>query len=107
MVVPSPGGVALLGIAHRSIRINYVHNLRKRKWFKPLSVSIKTLGDWIQVKRQEKNLSPCHLAEKMGIATTLVQSWENGTYEPDADQIQMLNSILKFDAVIDLPSPRQ
>src|SRR5262245_28295151 len=33
--------VALLGIAQRSIRIAYVHNLRKRKWFNPLSASTK------------------------------------------------------------------
>jgi ribosome-binding protein aMBF1 (putative translation factor) len=83
-----------LGIAHRSIRIPYVHNLRKRKWFKSLPASIKTLDNWIQVKRQEKNLSPYQLAAKMGIATALAQSWEDGKCEPDQRQRKVLYAVL-------------
>ena len=82
-----------MGIAHRSIRILHEHKLRKRKWFKPLPASIKTLGDWIKVKRQEKKLSPYHLAAKMGIATALVQSWETGASEPNDGQRQMLRAV--------------
>ena len=96
------GRVALLGIAHRSIRIPFVHELRKRKWFKSLPASIKTLGEWIQVRRQEKKLSPYHLAGKMGIATALVQSCETGECEPDQGQRQMLDSIFGSDSI----SPR-
>jgi DNA-binding transcriptional regulator YiaG len=87
-----------LGIAHRSIRIAYVHKLRRRKWFKPLPASIKTLAEWIQVKRREKNLSPYHLATKMGIATTLVQSWETGICQPDGHQRQVLCGIFGCDS---------
>jgi DNA-binding transcriptional regulator YiaG len=76
----------LLGIAQRQIRINYAQKSRKQQQSKSLPDSIKTIGDWIQVKRQEKNLSPYHLATKMGIATALVRSWENGTSRPDNRQ---------------------
>jgi hypothetical protein len=40
---------------------------------KPLPVSIKTISDWIQIKRMEKNLTPYQLSAKMGIATALVR----------------------------------
>jgi len=61
---------------------------------KPLPISAKALGEWIQVQRQQKKLSPFHLAAKMGIATALVHSWENGTCEPNERQRQILKNIL-------------
>jgi ribosome-binding protein aMBF1 (putative translation factor) len=89
-----------LGIAQRQIRINYAQNQRKRKQPKRLPTSIKTIGDLIQVKRIEKNLSPCHLAAKMGIATALVRSWEDGTTQPNNRQLEVLENLLGFDAGI-------
>jgi DNA-binding transcriptional regulator YiaG len=53
-------------------------------------VNIKTIADWIKVKRMEKNLTPGHLAAKMGIATVLVRSWESGASQPDSKQLQDL-----------------
>ena len=64
MILPLLRRVALLGIAQRQIRIKYAQNSRKQQRSKPLPASIQTIGDWIQVKRMEKNLSPCHLAAK-------------------------------------------
>jgi ribosome-binding protein aMBF1 (putative translation factor) len=73
----------------------------KQKAFKPLSASIKTLAEWIQVERLEKGLAPYHLAEKMGIASALVKSWESGECEPDQRQRQMLCSV--FGSVYPIP----
>ena len=84
------GRVALLGIAQRSISIKYAHISRNRKQAKALSVNIKTIAGWIKVKRTEKNLTPGHLAAKMGIATVLVRSWESGASQPDSKQLQDL-----------------
>jgi ribosome-binding protein aMBF1 (putative translation factor) len=92
-----------LGIAQRQIRINYVHNSRKQQRSKPLPASIKTIGDWIQVKRMKKNLTPGHLAAKMGIATALVRSWEDGTTQPNNQQLAVLYKLLEFNA--GRPSP--
>jgi ribosome-binding protein aMBF1 (putative translation factor) len=89
-----------LGIAQRQIRIKFSHKLRKCQRSKPLPTSINTLGDWIQVKRMEKNLSPCHLAAKMGVATALVRSWENGTTQPNNRQLEVLANLLGFDTGI-------
>jgi DNA-binding transcriptional regulator YiaG len=84
-----------LAFAQRQIRIKYVQKLRKQQRSKSLPVSIKTVGDWIQVKRQEKNLSPCHLAAKMGVATALICSWENGTAQPDNRQLELIKQAIQ------------
>jgi ribosome-binding protein aMBF1 (putative translation factor) len=86
-----------LGITQRQIRIKYAQNSRKQQRSKPLPTSIKTVGNWIQVKRQEKNLTPGHLALKMGIATALVRSWEDDTIQPDNQQLEVLANLLGFD----------
>lgn len=44
----------------------------------------------------EKNLTPSHLAAKMGIATTLVRSWEDGSSQPESKQLQDLANYLGF-----------
>jgi ribosome-binding protein aMBF1 (putative translation factor) len=87
-----------LGIAQRRISIKYTHKLRKQQRAKPLPVSIQTIGDWIQVKRMAKNLTACHLAAKMGIATALVHSWEDGTRQPDRRQLKVLENLLAVEA---------
>jgi len=71
-----------LGIAQRTIRIKYAKKSRKDPMVKPLPESIKTIADWIQVKRMEKNLTHCHLAAKMGVATSLICSWESSIRQP-------------------------
>jgi DNA-binding transcriptional regulator YiaG len=79
--------VALLCIAQRQISVKFSHKLRKQNHAKPLPESVKTISDWIQVKRHEKNLTAGHLAAKMGIATALVQAWESGTSQPNDRQL--------------------
>jgi ribosome-binding protein aMBF1 (putative translation factor) len=88
-----------LGIAQRQIRIKYAQNSRKQQRPKPLPASVKTIGDWIQVKRMEKNLTPSHLAAKMGIATALVRSWEDGNAQPNRQQFETLIALLGFKIV--------
>jgi len=63
-----------------------------------LPFNIKTAGDWLKVKRLEKNLTPGHVAAKMGIATSLFCSWESCTRMPDIHQIKLLATILGFNA---------
>ena len=81
-----------------------------------LGLNIKTTGDWIKFKRIEKNLTPGRVAAKMGIATSLICSWENCTQQPDNQQLEALSSVLGFDAkdfkthtsnFMNLPSPRR
>jgi ribosome-binding protein aMBF1 (putative translation factor) len=62
-----------------------------------LPVSIKTIADWIVIKRCEKNFTSGHLALKMGIATSLVLAWEAGTGQPNEQQLEVLVKVLGFD----------
>jgi len=85
-----------LGIAQRRIAIKYAQKLGNWNQHKPLVQSIKTIGDWIQVKRTEKNLTSGHVAGKMGIATALVLAWEGGSSQPNDRQLKTLMNL--FDA---------
>ena len=75
--------------------------MRKENHAKPLLESIKTVADWIQVKRHEKNLTHGQLAAKMGIATSLILSWEGGNSQPDSQQMKVLASLFGYDADFD------
>jgi len=93
----SLGRVALLGNAQRQSRANYQVNSRYRNQSKTLSMNIKTTGDWLKFKRIAKNLTPSHVAMKMGIATSLVYSLESSLCQPDSQQLKSLAQILEFD----------
>jgi transcriptional regulator with XRE-family HTH domain len=56
-------------------------------------MNIKTTGDWLKVKRIAKNLTPSHVAMKMGI----VYSLEGSLWQPDSQQLKSLAQILEFD----------
>jgi DNA-binding transcriptional regulator YiaG len=54
----------------------------------------KTLGDLIQVKRNEKRLTLPQLAEKMGIAPAVVRAWEDNSTRPNDQQLAELSGLL-------------
>jgi len=58
------------------------------KRYNVLKLNMKTAGDWLKVKRMEKNLTLGHVAAKMGIAISLVCSWESNTRVPDSQQLK-------------------
>ena len=95
--VLSWGRVLVLGIAQRTIRVSRAHIPTDRQPRKPLPLSIQTLGDLIQVKRYEKNLTLRQLAQKMGIANASVKAWEEGSCSPDSEQIVELMNYLGFE----------
>jgi DNA-binding transcriptional regulator YiaG len=86
-----------LGIAQRTIRVKFGVKPKKFSKFNPLPVNIKTIGDMIRVRRQAKNLTPGHLALKMGIISSAVCSWEDGDARPNDWQLELLARILAFD----------
>jgi transcriptional regulator with XRE-family HTH domain len=53
---------------------------------------------WIQARRIEKNMTLGHLAEKMGIARTLVRALEEGSKEPDQKHLEIMAKIFGIDA---------
>ena len=101
--VLSLGRVVLLGIAQRQVRVSRSHIPAKRNSRKPLPTSVKTLGDLIHIKRYEKRLTRQQLAEKMGIAHTLIRAWERGASQPSEQQMEQLRKLLADALRLDLP----
>lgn len=86
----------MLGIAQRTIQVSCTHIPSDRKPRKSLPASIKMLGDLIQIKRYEKKLTLWQLAQKMGITTASARAWEDGTGQPNDQQIALLTKHLGF-----------
>ena len=83
-----------MGIAERQIHVKFNQKQPQRKRSKPLPDNIQTIGDWIRIRRTEKNLTSGHVALKMGIADSVVRSWDDSSSEPNKEQIKNLISIL-------------
>lgn len=49
-----------------------------------------TIGNFIEKKRKEQNLTQAQLAEKLGVSNKTVSKWENGKCMPDYGVIQLL-----------------
>ena len=48
------------------------------------------IGNFIETKRKEQNLTQAQLAEKLGVSNKTVSKWENGKCMPDYGVIQPL-----------------
>jgi ribosome-binding protein aMBF1 (putative translation factor) len=55
---------------------------------------VKTIGDWLAVKLHEHGMASSHLAFKMGIASSVVNAWKDGTTIPKAYHIRDMVRIL-------------
>ena len=71
--------------------------MKKKKHVIALEAKAKTVGDWLKIKRPAKNLTPGHVAEKMGIAASVILAWEGGISTPNEQQWQTLSNLLSFD----------
>jgi DNA-binding transcriptional regulator YiaG len=58
-----------------------------------LPANAQTIGNRIRIRRTEKNLTSGHLAFKMGIADCIVRSWEDGSNQPNSQQLKELTDI--------------
>ena len=91
-----------MALAQRQIRVSRADIPVNRQRRKHIPSIIATLGDYIQAKGYEKGLHPYQIADKMGIAASLVSAWESGKSTPDKTQLQMLRDLLSFDSGVDL-----
>ena len=87
-----------MGITQRQIQVKVPANLGNQKRANALKTNMKSAGDWLKVKRLEKNLTSGQVAAKMGIATSLVCAWEGNTQQPDNHQLKVLASVLNFNS---------
>ena len=94
-----------MGIAERTVRVEFAGNHSNLKLAKALKMSVKTLGDWLKVKRLERNLTPGRVAAKMGITCSVVRAWESDEVRPSDAHLARLAEVLGF-AVADVPKDR-
>ena len=87
-----------MGIAQRTIHIKFSQRQAQHNRFNQLQSNHLTIGDWIKVKRTEKNITSGHVAAKMGIPHAVVRSWEAGECRADCHQLNDLAKILGIDA---------
>ena len=66
--------MALLGIAQKTILVKYPANIRDQKRTEVLKLNIKTVGDWIKVKRIEKNLMLGQYLN-LGVSDATIEKW--------------------------------
>jgi ribosome-binding protein aMBF1 (putative translation factor) len=92
-----------LGIAGRSITVKFTSNQKEIRCLKPSKNNANSIGGWIQLKRIKRNLTPGHLAAKMGIAAALVCAWEGDLEKPDEQQIKGLAKIFGCDLPFESP----
>jgi len=83
-----------LGFAYRHISLKFESKGVSKCEQNRLPARVKTIADWIRVKRDEKRIARYHIALKMGIATPLVGAWESGISRPDAQQMRVLIEML-------------
>ncbi|MEO0990388.1 MAG: helix-turn-helix domain-containing protein [Pseudomonadota bacterium] len=58
------------------------------------SADSTTFGDRLAGAREAVGLSQAGLAQRLGVKTKTIQSWENDTSEPRANKLQMLSGVL-------------
>ena len=93
--IPSPSGrVALLDIAHRTVRAARSQIATRGRPRKSLPTAIKTLGDRIQVRRFELGLLQSELAAKLKVPISLLQAWEEDVQDPAPDHWNKLDNVL-------------
>jgi len=85
---------ALLGISQRTITIQYQALTPRKPSRKLIPVEVKTLGDWLQIKRIEANLSQAEVAQRMGVGDKHVRAWEHDQLVPTETEWIALSKIL-------------
>ena len=83
-----------MGFAYRTISVKFAPKAKRPSQLKPPPASVKSIGDWIQIKLHEHDMAPHQLGFKMGIAALVVNAWKDGTTRPKPCQIRDMVKIL-------------
>ena len=86
----------LLGIAHRTVQVNFVHFKQRFSPRKLIPVNTKTTGDYLLLKRIEADLSQTELAVKASVTVRKVKAWEHDQIIPMEAEWQALAPVLNL-----------
>jgi DNA-binding transcriptional regulator YiaG len=87
----------LLGIAQRTVVVDFDHSKERYSRRKVIPVNPKTLGDHLHLKRIAADLSQSEVAQKTGVSVRMVRKWEYGLACPTEEHWQTLKLILRMD----------
>jgi hypothetical protein len=83
-----------LGIAQRTVEVEYSDFKQRFSPRKPIPTEVKTLGDYLLLKRVKANLSQPELALKTGYTVRRIKMWEYDRLIPAATEWEVLRGIL-------------
>jgi DNA-binding transcriptional regulator YiaG len=89
----------LLGNAHRTVHVKFNHFKQRFSARKLIPVNVKSLGDYLLLKRIEADLSQPELALKSGTSVRKVKAWEHDHITPTEAEWQVLAGILRLDSI--------
>jgi DNA-binding transcriptional regulator YiaG len=87
----------LLGITHRTkvVKISHFQRYSPRKL---IPINVKSLGDYLLLKRIEANLSQPELAVKSAVSVRKVKAWEHDQLVPTEAEWQTLVTVLMLES---------
>lgn len=87
----------LLGIAHRTkvVKNSHIQRFSPRKL---IPVNVKSLGDYLLLKRIEANLSQPELALKLAVTVRKIKAWEHDKLVPTKAEWQVLATVLALES---------
>jgi DNA-binding transcriptional regulator YiaG len=94
----------LLGIAQRTVLVDYADFKQRFSPRKPIPTEVKTLGDYLLLKRVKADLSQPELALKTGYTVRKIKMWEHDRLIPTATEWKVLSPILNLGEVM-RPTP--
>jgi DNA-binding transcriptional regulator YiaG len=86
----------LLGIAHRTkvVKNSHIQRFSPRKL---IPVNVKSLGDYLLLKRIEANLSQPELALKSAVTVRKIKAWEHDQLVPTEVEWRALVTVLALE----------
>lgn len=84
----------LLGIAQRTVEVIYPYFKQRFSPRKLIPTEVKTLGDYLLLKRIQADLSQPELAVKTGYTVRMIKEWEYDRRTPSGAEWECLRSVL-------------
>ena len=87
----------LLGIAQRTVLVEYEHFKQRFSTRKRIPTEVKTLGDYLLLKRVKADLSQPELAIKTAYTVRRIKMWEHDRLTPNATEWEVLRGVLDLE----------
>ena len=91
-------------IAQRTIEVVYANFKQRYSPRKLIPTEVKTLGDYLLLRRFKANLSQPEVAARTGFTVRKIMAWENVRAIPSANEWEALKPILGLEDSLRPPS---